>query len=97
MKHTPWNIVEYGNKEDGSPKFYTIKHGELTIANLGNTDKYAALIVAVPELLELLKLAVRYLEHPDVQALQFALPASAIVERCNAAIAKAEGRKYEKD
>ena len=43
------------------------------------------------DLLEALKLAVRYLEHPDVQRIPFALHASAPLERARAAIEKAEG------
>ena len=49
MKHTPWHIAEYGTNEDGSPKFYAIKFGEKTIANLGLNGEYAALIAAAPE------------------------------------------------
>ena len=45
------------------------------------------------ELVERLKLAVRYLEHPDVQAIQFSLPAAAVVDRCNEAIDHGEGRE----
>ncbi|MCH7631461.1 MAG: hypothetical protein IIC07_06200, partial [Proteobacteria bacterium] len=41
-------------------------------------------------LLDALRLAVRYLEHPDVQSIPFALPASAPLERARAAIEKAE-------
>lgn len=52
------------------------------------------LMAAAPELFEALKMAVRYLEHPDVLAVtnQMAMPGSVIVERTRAAIARAEGR-----
>lgn len=51
-----------------------------------------SLIAAAPELLEALRLALRYLDHPEVQAIPFALPATAAIERARAAIAKAEGK-----
>lgn len=43
-------------------------------------------------LLEALTLAIRYLEHPDVQALPFALPASVPLEKARAAVAMAKGK-----
>jgi len=46
---------------------------------------------AIPEMLEALKLAKRYLEHPDVQAIPFALNASVPLSRIVNVIAKAEG------
>lgn len=42
------------------------------------------------EVLEVLRLAVRYLEHPDVQAMPFAAPVQTVVERAREAIRKAE-------
>ena len=44
----------------------------------------------VGDLLAALKLAVRYLKHPDVQAIPFAAPVGVAVDRARAAIAKAE-------
>jgi hypothetical protein len=38
----------------------------------------------------LLALALRYLEHPDVQAIPFALPAAAVAERIRTALARAK-------
>jgi len=52
----------------------------------------ASLIAAAPELLGALMVAVQYLEHPDVQAIPFALPASGVAKRARDAIAKAESR-----
>lgn len=55
---------------------------------------YCPLHKAAPELLEALRMALRYLEHPDVLAItkQMAMPGSVIVERTHAIIDKAEGR-----
>ena len=55
-------------------------------------EKDAVLFAAAPELLARLNLAVRYLEHPDVQAIPFAAPAGGCAELCRAAIAKATGQ-----
>ena len=48
---------------------------------------------AAPELLAVLELALRYLEHPDVLTVteKMALPGSVVVDRARAAIAKATG------
>lgn len=64
----------------------TIHSDEVLMAN-------ARLMAAAPDLLYALELAVRYLEHPDVQAIPFALQASAPVARAHAAIAKATGEE----
>ena len=50
----------------------------------------AKLIAAAPALLEAMKLAVRYLEHPDVQALPFALSAECAANRARDAIEAAK-------
>jgi len=60
-KHTPgpWHIAEYGQDNDGNPKYYGIVRGDVTIANLGmstneNAKEKAAnarLIAAAPDLL----------------------------------------------
>ena len=42
------------------------------------------------ELLAMLKLAVKYLDHPDVQTIPFALHADCAASRVHAAIAKAQ-------
>ena len=55
------------------------------------TEEQRKLIAAAPELLAALQLALRYLEHPDVQAIPFALHASVPAERARRAIAKAKG------
>src|SRR3972149_1076631 len=49
------------------------------------------LIAAAPEMWAALVLAEQYLRHPDIQAMPFALPASAAHERVCAALAKANG------
>ncbi len=50
----------------------------------------AKLMLAAPALLEALKLAVRYLEHPDVLALPFALSAECAANRARDAIEAAK-------
>lgn len=44
---------------------------------------------------ELLKTAAKYLEHPDVQAIPFSLPASAVSKRLRKAVAKYNARREE--
>ena len=56
-------------------------------------DANARLIAAAPELLEALEQAVRYLEHPDVTALPFALPVTNVSRVARAAIEAAKGEK----
>jgi hypothetical protein len=51
------------------------------IANVLPPMDNGRLIAKAPQMHELLKLALKYLEHPDVQAIPFALPASAVAER----------------
>jgi hypothetical protein len=51
----------------------------------------AQLIAAAPDLLAAAELALRYMENPDVQALQFALPAAAAADRLRAAVEAATG------
>ncbi len=62
------------------------------MASLGDPIAQAVLDEAMQELLGALMVAVQYLEHPDVQAMPFALPASGAAKRARKAIAKAEGR-----
>jgi len=49
----------------------------------------ARLIAAAPDLLAALQVAAVYLRHPDIQAMNFALPASAPLRIANEAIVKA--------
>ncbi|MDQ2995528.1 MAG: hypothetical protein M3R61_00510 [Chloroflexota bacterium] len=49
----------------------------------------ARLIAASPELLARLTLALNYLDHPDIRAIPFALPAEAIAALIRTAIANA--------
>ena len=44
--------------------------------------------VSTPEIIAALKLAARYLEHPDVQALPFALPSSTVAQRIKELVAR---------
>ncbi len=54
LRHTPapWHVAEYGENVDGSTKFFAIKRGAETIANLGTLGNNTQLIAAAPELLE---------------------------------------------
>lgn len=42
-------------------------------------------------LIELAKLALKYLEHPDVKSMAFALPSECVANRLREAISKTEG------
>jgi hypothetical protein len=52
--------------------------------------KYSRLFAAAPELLARLKLALKYLEHPDVQKMPFALSASAVALQIRKTLEKAQ-------
>ena len=89
-EHTPgpWTYTSTGEiylDDDGplATQLATVTHAPV----LPN----ASLIAAAPDLLEAAKFALQYLKHPDVQALQFALPASNAARSLAGAIAKAEG------
>jgi len=94
----PWHIYEY---KDDYDHFWSIaprnKHlaGSRIAQVLETTDDTgeanASLIAAAPDLLAALETALPYLEHPDVQAMPFVLPAGPIAERARAAIASAKG------
>ena len=58
------------------------------IAGQGKT--ITAQAKTIKELSASLELAIRYLEHPDVQAMPFALHPSAVVERAKAVLQKAQ-------
>ena len=47
---------------------------------------------ASADLLAALELALRYLGHPEVRSIPFALPVDAVIEQARAAIAKARGQ-----
>lgn len=90
MKYTPgpWEIA---STEGGWTNVRPANHPNLPICNLvENNEANALLIAAAPDLLGMLKLAVQYLEHPDVMVMQFALPSVAVARRCHEAIEKAE-------
>lgn len=50
----------------------------------------ARLIAASPDLLAVLELAVKYLDHPDIKAMPFAVRAETVANRAHAAITKAK-------
>uniref|UniRef100_A0A6H1ZFM6 Uncharacterized protein n=1 Tax=viral metagenome TaxID=1070528 RepID=A0A6H1ZFM6_9ZZZZ len=72
------------------------EHGTPLVAVYGSEQMDAVdrsrMVAAAPELLGELKLAIRYLEHPDVRPIikNMALSGEAVIERCNSAIARAE-------
>lgn len=51
----------------------------------------ARLVAAAPELLHALELTIRYLDHPEVKTIPFAMSVDAAIEQARAAIAKAKG------
>jgi len=86
--HEPGNDVQHGLAG------YSVVSGtgEGVAFNV-HSEANARLIAAAPQMLEALMLAIKYLQHPDVQAIPFALPASNAVRSINAAIRAAEGEK----
>ena len=94
----PWTR-EYGQRfiHDASAG---IKAGGLYIAAALDFNQFsrdeeveanARLIAASPDLLQALELALRYLDHPEVKSIPFALPVDAAIDQARAAIAKARG------
>lgn len=51
----------------------------------------ARVLAAAPDMKALLRLALQYLEHPDVQAIPFALNAGVVADRVKALLAEVEG------
>lgn len=72
----------------------SVVDAETRIIALCESKEDADLFAAAPDLLEALKLAARYLSHPDVLAVtkNMALSGEGLNERINASIAKAEGK-----
>ena len=55
-----------------------------------DTKMYNDLVADRKRLIGVLQLAVKYLDHPDVQAIPFALPAKVVAERAHDALLYAE-------
>lgn len=103
---TPWMIQRVEEKHHGYDGWNTFAvRDEKTngcIAMVGEVDRQfdeaneanAAFIITAcnshDELLAELKLALRYLEHPDVEAIPFAMRASTVANRIRRTIAKLE-------
>ena len=93
MTHTPLPWYSDGNRiyQEISTDVRGDKVAECPSSRRAIDD--AELIVravnAHQDLLEALTLAARYLEHPDVQAIPFARPATSIVELIRSVISKA--------
>ena len=64
-----------------------------TIAHLGRSESisYCAKHAAAPELLAALEAVLPYLEHPDVQAINFCLSSKTVARKLRATIARAKG------
>ena len=103
---TPWKVQLVEEKHHGYDGWNTFAvRDEKTngcIAMVGEVDRQfdtvneanAEFIVTAcnshDELIAELKLALRYLEHPDVQAIPFAMRASTVTDRIHRTLAKLE-------
>ena len=110
---TPWMIQRVEEKHHGYDgwKTFAVRDGKTNgcIAMVGEVDRQfdteneanAEFIVAAcnshDELVAELKLALRYLEHPDVQAIPFAMRASTVADRIHRTLAKLEGELSEEN
>ena len=96
----PWNADEENcggglniKTKDGSHVCHTAVYRDKDRVHIQPPEAFAnaRLIASSPELLEVLDLAVRYLEHPDVKAIPFALPSECVANRARAIIEKVLG------
>ncbi len=87
-EHTagPWRWFPDG---DGNPEWHIQQETNpfRYVAINIPTEQDARLIAAAPEYDALLELALKYLEHPDVQAIPFALPVDNVVRMIESYIA----------
>lgn len=65
----------------------------VTRADIARAESNARLIDAAPEMLAALKMAVRFLDHPEVIAIPFAGSVVELARQIRATIDKAEGRE----
>ena len=110
---TPWKIQRVEEKHHGYDGWNTFAvRDEKTngcIAVVGEVDRQfdtenetnakfiAAACNSHDELVGELQLALRYLEHPDVQAIPFAMRASTVADRIHRTLAKLEGELSEEN
>jgi len=83
-----WTPGEW--KREG--RFIVDEDGQLIATVIEGKQPWEAnltVMKAAPEMVKALQLAMRYLEHPDVQAMPFALSAKVPLERAQAALHKA--------
>jgi hypothetical protein len=86
---SPWKLVH-----EGHGTFIRAAHGgvvasmEAGYQTLRDID--GRLVEVAPEMLEALKLAVKYLGHPDVKAIPFSLPSGGVAKRIQRLIDYAE-------
>lgn len=93
LQHTPgpWRVGDAGHTVFGPPNGNPSPH---IIADIHGRAGYpgelranARLIASAPTMAELLALALRYLEHPDAQAIPFALSVDVPAGRIRAVLA----------
>jgi len=93
IEHTPgaWEVGE--DVGDGTAvvtfEARDICRVEMTF---GDGEANARLIAAAPDMLRVLYMAALYLEHPEVQAIPFAVGAGNAARNVRDVIAKAEGK-----
>ena len=94
----PWYVVDGVYPGGGigiGPELEGIGPHTIVTYNGGDSEARAILIAASPKMLGALRLALRYLEHPDVQAASsnFVISGKKAGERIREAIAQATGKK----
>ncbi len=77
------------NKTLAGPFLYCIQDEQGRTVAGANSPELARLIEAAPALLAVCRLALQYLQHPEVQALPFVFRAECAANRVQAAIAQA--------
>ena len=93
MEREPGSLKAQAAVQDNGPDYWIVTTGrwrEPAAATCEREDD-AVLFAAAPDLLKACRAALKYLQHPDVQAVThgFALSGSAIERRIEAAIGRA--------
>ena len=97
MADTHWVSGQYDRTATDGPKrpgLYRVEEapGARWIADV-RTEEHARLIAAAPDMLYVLQQILPYMEHPDVQAMNFAIGARVPAENVRKVIAKALGKE----
>lgn len=94
MKREPGSLKALEAVQDNGPNYWIVTTGRWRepAAAICECEDDAVLFAAAPDMLKACRAALKYLQHPDVQAVThgFALSGSAIEHRIEAAIRKAE-------